>query len=113
MGGYKVRLGDGSEIGPMDLEALKTWQLQGLVDGDSPVMRSGTRKWVPLRTLPEFKGATRTGASRSKKARRQVNKRPVGSAEEFAKLVNIASDAKRILLLISRRGSPYYVVLRW
>ena len=43
----------------------------------------------------------------------QVNKRPVDSAEEFAKLVNIASDAKRILLLISRRGSPYYVVLRW
>jgi serine protease Do len=43
----------------------------------------------------------------------QVNKRAVGSAEEFAKLVNIASDAKRILLLISRRGSPYYVVLRW
>ena len=35
MAGYKVRLGDGSEIGPMDLEALKTWQLQGLVDGDS------------------------------------------------------------------------------
>jgi serine protease Do len=43
----------------------------------------------------------------------QVNKRPVGSAEEFAKFVNIASDAKRVLLLISRRGSPYYVVLRW
>ena len=37
VGGYKVRLGDGSEIGPMDLSALKTWKLQGLIDGDSPV----------------------------------------------------------------------------
>ena len=54
--GYKVRLGDGSEIGPMDLEALKTWQLQGLVDGDSPVMRSGSRSWVPLAHPPGVQG---------------------------------------------------------
>ncbi len=43
----------------------------------------------------------------------QVNKRPVRSAEEFAELVNATSSAKRVLLLISRRGTTYYVVLRW
>jgi hypothetical protein len=59
--GYKVRLGDGSEIGPMDLAALKTWLSQGLVDGDSAVMRPGSRSWAPLRTLPEFRDAVRAG----------------------------------------------------
>jgi hypothetical protein len=56
-GGYKLRLGDGSEIGPMDLAALQTWVNQGLVDGESPVMRPGSRKWVPLSTLTELRGA--------------------------------------------------------
>jgi hypothetical protein len=66
MGGWKVRLGDGSEIGPMDLPALRTWLAQGLVDGDSPVMGPGSRKWVPLGTVPELKGSL--GASRRKAA---------------------------------------------
>ena len=64
MGGWKVRLGDGSEIGPMDLSALRTWIAQGLVDGDSPVMRPGSRKWVALGTLDELKGLV--GASSPK-----------------------------------------------
>ena len=66
MSGWKVRLGDGSEIGPMDLAALRTWLAQGLVDGDSPVMRPGSRKWTPLGTVPELKGAL--GATRPKAA---------------------------------------------
>jgi hypothetical protein len=76
MSGYKVRLSDGSEIGPMDLEALKTWHLQGLVDGDSPVMRSGSRSWVPLGTLPEFRGATRKQPPRSRKDKARVSGAP-------------------------------------
>ncbi len=60
MAGYTVRLSDGSEIGPMDLEALKTWHLQGLIDGDSPVRPPRSRQWVPLGTLPQFKTARRT-----------------------------------------------------
>jgi hypothetical protein len=64
MAGWKIRLGDGSEIGPMDLSALHTWLAQGLVDGNSPVMRPGSRKWVALATIPELKGAL--GASRPK-----------------------------------------------
>jgi serine protease Do len=43
----------------------------------------------------------------------QVNKQPVRSAEEFAELASATSKAKRVLLLISRRGATYYVVLRW
>jgi hypothetical protein len=74
MSGWKVRLGDGSEIGPMDLAALRTWLAQGLVDGDSPVMRPGTRKWVPLGTIQELKGAL--GATRRKAAPRATRTRP-------------------------------------
>jgi hypothetical protein len=69
-GGYKVRISDGSEIGPMDLAALQTWLAQGLIDGDSPVKSPGSRKWVPLASLPELQrtvGASRKSASRSSK----------------------------------------------
>jgi hypothetical protein len=45
----------------MDLAALKTWLAQGLVDGDSAVMRPGSRSWMPLRALPEFRDAVRAG----------------------------------------------------
>jgi GYF domain 2 len=69
---YKVRISDGSEIGPMDLAALKTWIAQGLVDGDSPVMRSGSRQWVALRTLSEFKGVAGGGSGGRKKAKRKA-----------------------------------------
>jgi hypothetical protein len=68
MSGWKVRLGDGSEIGPMDLAALQSWLAKGLVDADSPVMRPGSRKWVPLGTVPDLKGAL--GARRPKAALR-------------------------------------------
>jgi GYF domain 2 len=61
MGGWKVRLSDGSEIGPMDLAALRTWLAQGLVDADSPVMRPGSRKWVALGTIEELQGAIPAG----------------------------------------------------
>jgi hypothetical protein len=73
MGGWKVRLNDGSEIGPMDLAALRTWLAQGLVDGDSPVMRPGSRKWVALGTVEELKGAV--GVTRSKAASRRARNR--------------------------------------
>jgi hypothetical protein len=73
MSGWKVRLGDGSEIGPMDLAALRTWLAQGLVDGDSPVMRPGSRKWAALSTVPELKNVL---GARQKAARRQARARP-------------------------------------
>ncbi len=72
MSGWKVRLGDGSEIGPMDLVALRTWLAQGLVDAESPVMRPGSRKWVALGTVPELKaavGARPRARSRPSRAR--------------------------------------------
>jgi hypothetical protein len=74
MAGFKVRLGDGSEIGPMDLAALRTWLAQGLVDGDSPVMRPGSRKWVPLSTISELKGALGVSTGRAKAKAKRAKK---------------------------------------
>ena len=65
MNGFKVRLGDGSEIGPMDLAALKTWMAQGLVDRESPVMRPGSRRWTRLGSLPELKSLGGAGRRRA------------------------------------------------
>ena len=80
MSGWKVRLGDGSEIGPMDLAALRTWLAQGLVDGDSPVMRPGSRKWAPLATVPELKAV----GARPRSAPRPTRQRPGRPAPETA-----------------------------
>jgi hypothetical protein len=82
MSGWKVRLGDGSEIGPMDLAALRTWLAQGLVDGDSPVMRPGSRKWVALGTVAELKGAL--GATRPRAASRAGRGRKAAAEAEAA-----------------------------
>jgi serine protease Do len=43
----------------------------------------------------------------------QVNKEPVSSAGEFAKRVGSTAGKRQVLLLISQRGSPFYLVLRW
>ncbi len=71
MVGYKVRIADGSEIGPMDLEAVRAWFSQGLIDRDSPVLKPGSTRWSRLsevlgsqelgphiRTLPRARRST-------------------------------------------------------
>lgn len=109
MGGFKVRLGDGSEIGPMDLAALRTWLAQGLVDGTSPVMRPGSRKWVPLSTVPELKGAL--GASRAKAAARASRAQRSGAEPVDAVEANGADRwrvrAVGILLLVAAAAFGY------
>jgi hypothetical protein len=47
--GYKLRLADGSEIGPIDLEEVKTWYRRRLVTETSLVLKPGGSRWVPLR----------------------------------------------------------------
>ncbi len=111
MSGWKVRLGDGSEIGPMDLPALRTWLAQGLVDGDSPVMRPGSRKWVALGTIPELKGAL--GASRPKAAPRPSRARSArpdaepGEADEPTAVDLWRVRVVGILLLVASAAFAY------
>jgi uncharacterized protein DUF4339 len=90
MGGWKVRLSDGSEIGPMDLAALRTWLAQGLVDADSPVMRPGTRSWVALGTVDELKNAL--GAQRPKATSRRGRGRKAEAEFEAEEVYSTGLD---------------------
>jgi hypothetical protein len=113
MSGWKVRLGDGSEIGPMDLVALRTWLAQGLVDGDSPVMRPGSRKWTTLATVPELKNIL---GARQKAARRPARGRPGRPEPEAAEAEEPTPlDVWRVRavsgLLLAMAGA--FLVLAW
>ena len=89
MSGYKVRIADGSEIGPLDLAALRTWAAQGLIDRDSPVLKPGSKRWSTFGEIPELKGLLAqapitVGKSRGKKASRApVVAREEPEAEEY------------------------------
>jgi hypothetical protein len=48
MAGLKVRLDDGSEVGPLDLRMVQTWYQQGLIGPDTMVQRPGSPRWMRL-----------------------------------------------------------------
>lgn len=52
-GGYKIRIADGSEIGPMDLASVRQWLSQGLIDRNSPVLPPGGR-WTTVGQVNEL-----------------------------------------------------------
>jgi hypothetical protein len=45
---YTVRLEDGKEYGPADLEALQAWRAEGRIGPDTLVWREGATDWRPL-----------------------------------------------------------------
>ncbi len=53
--GYKIRLDDGSEIGPMDLQAVKDWLAQGLITKESMVQRPGANRWARAAEVLDLK----------------------------------------------------------
>jgi len=66
--GYKVRLEDGSEVGPLDLDAVKNWYQEGLIGPDTPTLKAGTRKWAPLsRLMPIHEWGGRSRRRRKKR----------------------------------------------
>jgi hypothetical protein len=67
--GYKIRLGDGSEIGPMDRESVRAWYAQGLATKETPVLVPDSTRWVPLAQAIELKDL-RSASQRSEAAAR-------------------------------------------
>lgn len=45
---FKVRLQDGTEMGPLDPTMLRSWYQQGLINRESKVRPSGKKQWVRL-----------------------------------------------------------------
>jgi hypothetical protein len=94
---YRVRLDDGSEIGPLDLESLKSWYRQGLIGDASPVLREGARGWTPLGQM--FPGVDWRGGGRAPAAPRggpPRRARPKATAPRET----AAAPAKRRLYLL-------------
>ncbi len=46
--GLKVRLDDGSEVGPLEMVMVRSWYEQGLINSESAVQRSGSKTWMKL-----------------------------------------------------------------
>jgi hypothetical protein len=67
--GFKVKLSDGSVVGPLDDDALQTWFTQGLIDRDTPVLTPNSRNWRRLGDVVNIESSGGGGGKRSKRAR--------------------------------------------
>src|SRR5262245_65960924 len=53
---HKVRLSDGIELGPVDVDTLRSWYEGGTIKKDSMVQPAGTKKWVRLMDAVQIGG---------------------------------------------------------
>jgi hypothetical protein len=62
MANYFVTGVDNQEYGPVSTEDLRKWIAEGRVDAVSKVRLEGTTEWIPVSTVPELAGVTKTAA---------------------------------------------------
>src|SRR5262245_45647548 len=121
MSGYKVRIGDGSEIGPLDLAAVRTWFSQGLIDGDSPVLRPGTRNWTTLREVPELSGLVSQSPAKpkgkKKKKAKAAEEDGVYAGDTYSVSSSLFDDPDKlririagVLFLVAALGMGYFAL---
>ena len=65
---FKVKLDDGSEMGPLDVQMLRSWYQQGLVTRESKVRRNGTKTWQRLFEVVDIQGWGAAGGTSSREA---------------------------------------------
>src|SRR6185369_8030328 len=68
MAAFKVRLEDGSEMGPLDMEMLRSWYHQGLVTRGSKVRRTNGKQWVPRTDAVDISAWGGAGATKGHEA---------------------------------------------
>ncbi len=61
--GFKVKISDGSVVGPLDPDMLKSWYEQGLIDRQTPVLPAGTKSWRRLEDVFDVSQSSRAGAT--------------------------------------------------
>jgi hypothetical protein len=106
--GYKVRLADGSEIGPLDLAAVKEWRLKGLLEGSSPVLPPGAKRWSTLaQVIGSQSGPAR--ATVSAPARSTVRTAPAPRRASTTAAQAVRSNISRPQV-VRRRSSRWLVV---
>jgi uncharacterized protein DUF4339 len=65
---FKVKLGDGTEMGPLDVQMLRSWYQQGLVTRESKVRRNGTKSWQRLFEVVDVQSWGASGSTSSREA---------------------------------------------
>jgi hypothetical protein len=118
---HKVRLSDGIELGPVDLDTLRSWFEGGTIKKDSMVQPAGTKKWVRLMDAVQI-GGWRMPDPVAAKSKKSGSSKP-GSAESAA-----APSARRagppprwrtvlaaLLLLSGAAGAGFFALFpeRW
>ena len=66
MAQYKVRLDDGSEMGPLDPQMLRSWYQQGLVHPESNVRRLNSKKWARLSEVVDISSWGAAGGTKGR-----------------------------------------------
>lgn len=94
MADLKVRLDDGSEVGPMDLEMVHTWFQHGLITRDSLVQRRESTRWVRLSEAVDLSRWRSSGPT----AGRQ---RPAGRSAVAARMDVAEGDGPRWSLFVA------------
>jgi hypothetical protein len=108
--GYKVRLEDGSEVGPLDLDSLKNWYQEGLIGADTPTLKAGTRKWASLsRLVPIHEWG---GRSRKRRKKRKADA-PGGAVADPAPRWHSALCGLVLLAAGVAAGYAYFFPARW
>jgi len=79
---YKIRLADGSEIGPMDLQAVRDWHRQGFIDARSGVLRPGSKRWTTLDQVLEPQAFAKPGRAKAASARGDGPKPAAGPSRQ-------------------------------
>jgi hypothetical protein len=62
-GAFKVRLKDGTEMGPLDIEMLRSWYQQGLINRESMVRPGGSKGWTRLADVVDIEDWGPAGGS--------------------------------------------------
>jgi hypothetical protein len=69
---FKVKISDGSIVGPLDMTMLQSWYQQGLIDHDTPVLAPGKQRWGKLQDVLNVGIALRPRRSKKKDSMRSL-----------------------------------------
>ena len=118
-GGLKVRLDDGSEVGPLELAMVRSWYEQGLINSDSAVQRAGSKSWTKLAQAVDLrawgnlaipsKKAVRSRAQAKPGARARTEDAPrTGHGGLPALAEHWGTSLSGVLLLAAAAGVGYF-----
>lgn len=89
--GLKVRLDDGSEVGPLEMVMVRSWYEQGLINSESAVQRSGSKSWMKLSQAVDLRAWGNLAAA-PKKAVRKASQAAPGTRAKAEARDQVTSD---------------------